>query len=96
MVMSDCKRSPVGAFNTVGAETLEMFNRYVAAASLLYTATAMSSMPTKLPWLSISGTNIMIRNRANGAMVLWLLLDGTTHGSLGTTTTLLAMGVLGG
>ncbi len=38
----------------------------------------------------------MIRNRAIGAMVLWLLFDGTTHGSLGTTTTLLAMGVLGG
>ena len=86
---------PLATSNTDGAEILIMLYVSVEATNKLNTATIISSMPCRFPWLSNIGTVIMILKLALGLRLCELLL-GSRYGSAGATTTELAKIVSGG
>ena len=88
-------KSPDAADKTDGALTVPTFITIADELSKLNTATIVSSMPFKLPWLFSRGTVISTRKFANGGMICVLLL-GVMYGSAGTIITELAVITLGG
>ena len=93
--MSAVSKSPDAADKTDGALTVPTFITIADAFNLLNTATIVSSMPLRLPWLSSIGTVINTRKFASGERICVLLL-GVMYGSAGTMITELAVITLGG
>ena len=88
-------KSPDAADKTDGALTVPTFITIADELSKLNTATMVSSMPFRLPWLSSIGTVISTRKLASGGMICTLLL-GVMYGSAGTMITEFAVITLGG
>ena len=88
-------KSPDAADKTDGALTVPTFITIADELSRLNTATMVSSMPFRLPWLSNIGTVINTRKFASGGMTCTLLL-GVMYGSAGTIITEFAVITLGG
>jgi len=88
-------KSPDAADKTDGALTVPTFITIADELSKLNTATIVSSMPFKLPWLSSIGTVKSTLKFASGGITCTLLL-GVMYGSAGTMITELAVITLGG
>ena len=87
---------PTSTPNTVGAVKLPILILRELDASLLNTPTRKVSMSLSEPWLSRSGTIIVILKLAMGEIEFCWLFCGSRYGSSGEMMMELAIGLAGG
>ena len=93
---SEVSKAPEATSRIAGADTELTLKTRVEFASLLKTATIVSSIPARFPWLSSMGTVIIILKEACADSEFCELFDGVKYGSEGATITEFARIVGGG